>query len=191
MISHLSSFRNSHAFATPLFLNVRLPAFATFLLSQPHAFATIFLLSQPFCLFANVKKSSFRNKVLVSQQKSPRFATVFLVSQPSPRFATTKSSFRNNFPRFATLSKWKWGASPKVTISSNSGKRPIMIPKFLQNIYWYKKNPKCTAGHFVEFFAENLYREVIWPKNRLLASVFRLNPLLPIWRHLKVQKRPL
>ena len=105
MISQLSSFRNNHAFATPLFFNVRLPAFATFLLSQPHAFATIFLLSQPFCLFGNVKKSSFRNKVLVSQQKSPRFATSFLVSHPSPRFATTKSSFRNNFPRFATLSK--------------------------------------------------------------------------------------
>ena len=105
MISQLSSFRNNHAFATPLFFNVRLPAFATFLLSQPHAFATIFLLSQPFCLFGNVKKSSFRNKVLVSQQKSPRFATISLVSQPSPRFATTKSSFRNNFPRFATLSK--------------------------------------------------------------------------------------
>ena len=104
MISQLSSFRNNHAFATPLFFNVRLPAFATFLLSQPHAFATIFLLSQPFCLFGNVKKSSFRNKVLVSQQKSPRFATSFLVSHPSPRFATTKSSFRNNFPRFATSS---------------------------------------------------------------------------------------
>ena len=107
MISQLSSFRNNHAFATPLFFNVRLPAFATFLLSQPHDFATIFLLSQPFFLFANVKKSSFRNKVLVSQQKSPRFATSFLVSHPSPRFATTTSSFRNQFPRFATLSKLK------------------------------------------------------------------------------------
>ena len=114
MISQLSSFRNNHAFATLLFFNVRLPAFATFLLSQPHAFATIFLLSQPFCLFGNVKKSSFRNKVLVSQQKSPRFATSFLVSHPSPRFATTTSSFRNQFPRFATKSSFR---NKKVLVS--------------------------------------------------------------------------
>ena len=127
MISQLSSFRNNHAFATPLFFNVRLPAFATFLLSQPHAFATIFLLSQPFCLFGNVKKSSFRNKVLVSQQKSPRFATSFLVSHPSPRFATTTSSFRNNFPRFAT---------------SYSGKRQIIIPIY----YKIYINPSAPAA---------------------------------------------
>ena len=30
-----------------------------------------------------------------------------------------------------------------------------------------QKNPKCTAGHFVEFFAENLYRGVIWPKKSI------------------------
>ena len=160
MISQLSSFRNNHAFATPLFFNVRLPAFATFLLSQPHAFATIFLLSQPFCLFGNVKKSSFRNKVLVSQQKSPRFATSFLVSHPSPRFATTTSSFRNQFPRFATKSSFR---NKKVLVSQPfpSFRNQVLVsqqqsPRFAtiflvsqlcQNIK-LKKSRKSKIGHF-------------------------------------------
>ena len=37
-----------------------------------------------------------------------------------------------------------------------------------------KKNPKCTAGHFVEFFAVNLYRGVIWPKKSIWDDSFSI-----------------
>ena len=61
---------------------------------------------------------------------------------------------------------------------------------------WYrtynstKKNRKCTLELFVDFFAEILYRGVIWPKKSIGALSFRFNPLLPSWRHLKVRKMP-
>ena len=65
----------------------------------------------------------------------------------------------------------------------------IVLNEFIE--YNGTKNPKCTLRHFVGFFAENLYKEVIRPKNRSMITVSRSNPLLLIWRHLKVQKWPI